>query len=134
MEIFAHLDQQGKVTTWDAKVVDLLEAYQRRSRGEPIIQRDHGPNTKFLFSLACKDVLQLGESGDWPEFLLVRTIAVSATGRINISGVSLTDGRKKKDITSAKEFYQIQSLGLLQKLAPGKITISPSGQIRRSND
>lgn len=134
MEIFAHLDDEGNITKWDAKIVDLLEAYRRKNAREPIVQRDHGPNTKFLFSLFGRDTLQLRNPGDWPEFLVVRSLSSTASGGPYIAGVDINDARMKKDIQAAKEFRQIASAKKLASLNPQKVIVLPNGEIRNAND
>ena len=61
MEIFAVLDEQGKEKKWEAKIVSLMEAAQRVRAEQPVVQRDHGPNTKFKFSLAGGEYLEMDD-------------------------------------------------------------------------
>lgn len=61
MEIYAILDNAKNETKWETKIVSLLEAYRRVSRKEPVIQREFGPNTRFICSLSLNETVQLND-------------------------------------------------------------------------
>ena len=63
MEVVAHLDKNGNETKWEGIIVTLFEAYQRRKNKQPVIQRDHGPDCRFKFSLTKNEFL-LFDPGD----------------------------------------------------------------------
>jgi len=66
MEIVALLDKEGNETKWEGVVVTMFEAYQRKRSKQPIIQRDHGPEKRFKFSLAKDEYIErLNSNGDW---------------------------------------------------------------------
>lgn len=48
----------------DAKVVSTFEAVRRSRAGEPVVERNHGPDTRFVCSLAINDMVQMvGKTG-----------------------------------------------------------------------
>ena len=57
MEVYAELDKDGNEKKWLAVTVPLIEAYARLQNHQPVINRDHGPNTRFKFSLAKNEFL-----------------------------------------------------------------------------
>ena len=57
MEIYAVIDKNGVEKEWRAKVVSTFEAYERKRQKKPVVQRDFGPGTRFLFSLAVNEVV-----------------------------------------------------------------------------
>ena len=65
MEVVEFRNKKGKVE-WDCKMVTMFDAYQRCRRHEPIICRDHGQDTEFVFSLAKDEYIQRKEEdGTW---------------------------------------------------------------------
>lgn len=62
IEVWEARDKKGRVT-WKGRAVTLYEAYQRVKAGQPVVQRDHGPGTKFKFTLAVGDTIELTEGG-----------------------------------------------------------------------
>ena len=57
MEVYAVLDENGVEQEWRSKVVSTFEAYERKRQNKPVVQRDFGPGTRFLFSLAVNEVV-----------------------------------------------------------------------------
>jgi LEA14-like dessication related protein len=47
VEVFAKLDKQGKESAWESIVVSLMEAAERRRKGEPVIAREY-PSSQAL--------------------------------------------------------------------------------------
>lgn len=56
--IYEHISgsKQGK---WDGEVVSLYEAAQRVRRKEPVIQRDLGPDKRFIMSLTINEMVKI---------------------------------------------------------------------------
>ncbi len=66
MEIVAILEEAGNEVKWEGVIVSMFEAYQRKHRHEPIINRDHGPGKRFKFSLAANEYIERKEEdGTW---------------------------------------------------------------------
>ncbi len=69
IEIFETKDKKGR-TVWDANVVSMFEAMQRKKRGEEIIQRKlirdgkEVEDAKFLFSLCKGDIVFMKDIKD----------------------------------------------------------------------
>ena len=85
IEIFETKDKKGR-TVWDANVVSMFEAMQRKKRGEEIIQRKlirdgkEVEGAKFLFSLCKRDIVFMKDSQG--NFKYFRIIAIRASGNI----------------------------------------------------
>ena len=52
MEIVAELDANGNEVRWEGIIVSRFEAMQRHRRNEHLIQTNHLPERRFVFSLA----------------------------------------------------------------------------------
>jgi len=126
MEIYAILDSDGRETKWEADVVTMFEAYRRLKDKEPVIKRDHGPNTRFKWSLALRDAFMFKDQGPYIVYGLSKgkkdNIEITAylhtcTGRKN------AEEEKKRRITSPKD---------LQKIC--KIQVDVLGRISPAND
>lgn len=57
MEVYAILDKDGREIKWVAETVTLFDAYERLVRHQPIVNRDHGPNTVYKFTLYKNEFL-----------------------------------------------------------------------------
>ena len=121
---------------WTGEVVSLLEAVQRRKRGEPVVRRDHGPEKEFLFSLAGGDCIELVDGDGVVELFVVRVISSVTTNGIEyprVSFVSIFDARKKADILSAKD-WQSMLLDPLRRRECRKVMIDPIGSCMPCHD
>jgi len=130
LEVLGLLASDGTIAKWEVTVVTTYEAMQRLRRGQPIIQRHHGPSRVFLLSIAPGDTIRLANPGDWPGLLHVRTVSQSQSGSIEVAGVDLADARKKEDIKKTKQWYRISSISRLQALGPSKTTVLPDGTVQ----
>lgn len=153
IEIVAVLDEEGNETQWEGHVVSTFEAMQRlakekkpgakrnRARTQPsesqtinAVQREHGPNRRFLFSIAPGDTLELRNPGQWPQYIVIRTVSTGQNNTFEVSGVSLTDARKIADLKASKELYRIRSMKNMKSLSPHKVNVLPDGKIIYAND
>ncbi|MBR4833124.1 MAG: type II CRISPR RNA-guided endonuclease Cas9 [Thermoguttaceae bacterium] len=57
MEVYAVLDKNNVVKEWKVNVVSRFDAYERKRQNEPIVCRDFGPGTRFLFTLALNEAI-----------------------------------------------------------------------------
>lgn len=128
LEIFAHLDAQGNEIRWDGRCVSLWEAVQRYRQGLPIVCRDHGPNTRFKFSLACGDYIE------WTtlegEKQILRVVGISHN---NIEFRLPYDARPSTLIKKEKA----RIIGTYPKLfrqEARKVTVSPIGEVFPAGD
>jgi CRISPR-associated endonuclease Csn1 len=130
LEILGVLDRDGRVVTWDAKVVSTYEAMQRLRKKLPIIQLDHGPDRQLLLTICPGDTIRLTNPGTLPELLRVRTVSQSKSGRIEVAGVALSEARKVADAKKAGEWHRIRSMRDLQRLQPSVVTVLPDGTLQ----
>ncbi len=130
MEIFAILDDQGKEIKWDAAVVSTLEAMRRKAKHQPIVNRDHGPSTKFKFSISPGDTFCLNKPKfNMPKLVHIRCVPESQ----QIMFCALNDARKQADIKKAKEWFS-SKVRPFKELEPEKVIISPLGRVWTAND
>ncbi len=126
-EIFAEVDERGKVTGWGCEVVSLLEAVRRKQAHKPIVRREDSEGREFLFSLAPRDVLEIDGQGGKRELVVIR--AVSQEPRI--AYVSVRDARKKSEMEAA---YVRKTPNALFKLNARKVRVSPIGEVTEAHD
>lgn len=142
IEIFEVLDKDGNVKKWEGRVVTLLDAYQRRKRKQPIVDRNWGENRRFKFSLTQGDIVELdvdlGDGRTSRELCLIRGVSFQGGGRLQCTHV--LDARKKKDIPmSATDQERVRILytpyvNSLNRLNCRKVTVTPLGEVYPAND
>lgn len=148
VEIVEVIDKKGK-PKWEMRFVTMLDAYRRQASNQPVVQRDHGPDTTFICSLVNGDAfLWEAEKGN-PEIFRVRTLSAT-DGRIAF--VRNRDARQKGQMQEADKeaskraksqgrgrhkseisFYQ-ESINGLKGKGFQKVTITPLGDVRPVND
>ncbi len=145
IEIFEVLEAQtGKVKTWDAAVVSLLEARQRMLDRLPVVKREHGENTRFICSLCGGDIIQLTNSDGKDYLYRVRKMTHSkASGQIQIAFEPFYEARALEEINKVEKeqglkgedkIYQTLTPGSMMKRNLNKVTIDTLGRVRRAND
>lgn len=109
-------------STWSADVVTMRDAIGRASRGEPVIRRNGGPNSRFLFSLAKEDTVRLqGEKhGIW----VVKKIMAST----QIMLVPQYAARKQNDKSNKRVPFSPRPGGL-RKHSAEKVLVLPIGDV-----
>ena len=127
IEIIETKDKRGN-PTWEGAVVSRHEAMQRKRRGVPVVQRKHGNDKIFVYSLCGGDAVELNGSED-REFYIVRKISGYASGSKVMSFVPLTDARKVKELK-----FLNKTPDPLRKTACRKVIIGPLGEVRYAND
>ena len=128
MEIIEEKDKKGN-PRWTAVVVSRFEAMQRKIRGEPIIQRNHGEGKIFVCSIATGDMALVDLEPTNPN-VLVRVRGISFN---EVSLVRANDARQKKEIVSSGDFIRKTPL-MLQKMNFRKVSVSPIGEVYPAND
>jgi len=130
VEIVETRDEKGN-PRWEGHLVNLFEAYQRHYKERlPVVRRDHGPDKKFLFSLApSESVMVTDEDGDH----LWRVICISQdkSGRVQFEFRLHTDARPMKELRQTKGARIRKSPDALRKLNARKVLVDPLGRIRR---
>lgn len=123
IEIFEDLNT-GK---WDGKVISMYEAYRRKSNKENIINKKHGDNKKFIFSLHCGDIIELNE--DNIKYLFVVRVIAGNNKQIRFSKIE--DARLLKNIPATGNTALPDSL---RQRGCRKLIVSPIGELQYSND
>ena len=131
VEILETTDKKGGVR-WDGVVVSTRDAMHRLRAGEPVVQRDHGPDKRFLFSLAGGEIIELDEPAGGRGLYRVRDITQKQSGYIYVRFVRNTDARMKKNIPRAD--WGDKPLEPLRKMNCRKVIVTPLGEVRRAND
>ena len=62
-EVFSVLDREGQVAHWGYEPCSKEKAVERARRKEPVICRDHGPDTRFEFTISKTDVFEIEQEG-----------------------------------------------------------------------
>jgi CRISPR-associated endonuclease Csn1 len=125
IEIFEYQDSKHR-TKRDGVVVTMFEAVQRSQRGEPVVQRHHGPDKKFLCSLAINEMFLLELDDGSRELHGVQKI--SHDGRVIFRPHTFAGKLSDSD---KPPLIQRKSVGTLSGL---KVTVDPIGRIRLAND
>ena len=135
LEVWAILDDKnGDEKEWRAEVVSKYEAYCRKRDGEPVVRRDFGKNTRFLFSLALNDAFALKND---ERLLIVRGISQEEKNKsIKIEFKEHIDGRSETQIKnegrsglSIKAKYgNFMAKGLV------KLRVDALGNLSRANE
>ncbi|HPU97455.1 MAG TPA: type II CRISPR RNA-guided endonuclease Cas9, partial [Candidatus Hydrogenedentes bacterium] len=128
MEVIEEKDKKGN-PVWKGIVVSRYEAMQRKHRGEPIIQRDHGEGKRFVCSIASGDMFSYREKESGP-ILVGKVRCISDQ---NIEFVSIYDARKQKEIKS-DDGWKKRSINILRTMNFQKVTVSPIGEVYPAND
>lgn len=126
MEVYAVLDKDGRETKWVAETVTLFDAYERLIKHQPIVNRDHGPNTVYKFTLYKNEFLLFTQSNG--EAVLKRVYKLSGQ---RIGWGDHNDARPAAEVTNSKgNAPLINSLrGHVQKVA-----VDFWGDIHPAND
>ncbi len=121
VEIFEVVENGKTVRRGD--VVSMREAMERIRRGEPVVRRHAGPNTRFLFSLCKEDTVRLAgeKAGIW----VVKKIAQK--GQLTL--VQQYDARPE---TERAPFSP--RIGGLRQYSTEKVRILPIGDVVRCHD
>ncbi|MGH9816470.1 MAG: type II CRISPR RNA-guided endonuclease Cas9 [Candidatus Acidiferrales bacterium] len=128
MEIVAELDAKGNESRWDGVPVSLLEAHERRRKGLPVVQRDHGSGLRFKFSLMGGDTIEL-QKGERGGLYVIRTIATN--GQISLARIH--DGRLKKEMQDAGDWWSPKPEGL-REFETRKVLVDVLGKVHPAND
>ena len=147
VEIIETTDKKGR-KRWRGEVVSTLEAARRLRARQAIVERDHGPDEEFKFSLAGGEIIELnstetkeetkkekpGTSKDRGRALyVIRTISITNSGRVTVDFAHINDARKKDDIRKAGDWGR-SDIDPLRRRGCRKMLVTPSGEIRRAND
>ena len=92
MEVYAVKDEKGREKKkWEAKVVNLLEAYERKCNRQSVVCRNLGDEKIFLFSLAKNETFRIGD-----EIFVVKSVSQEDRGYIKVEFTSVNKIEKKR--------------------------------------
>lgn len=129
VEIFECLDKKGE-SYWNGAVVTTMEAMRRLRAGEPIIKRDHGEGRNFRFSLAQGETLSMKDKDSGTVGIYV----VTGISEGEISLLAHTDARPSNILRKTKGARIRPAPDTLRILDAEKVTVGPTGEVRRAND
>ncbi len=143
LEVYALLDEDGDETRWQGRLVSMYEAMARkRARlnggGAEVIQRNHGKGTRFKFSLAPGETIELDEPDRTRRLYLVRSINQEreTNGRRpspRVEFCDLADAREVKHMKAAKRYFK-PSVNSLGERDGRKVVVSPIGEVFPAHD
>lgn len=125
IELYEVRDPRGR-PYWEGKIVSLAEAYERRRRSQPIV--DRSPDG-YLFSLAKNETVELTGDDGTRALHTVRGIAIndSATGAIQLTFLKNSDAR---EISRVPKKGRSSTPDALRQKDCSKVTVLPIGTIR----
>lgn len=135
VEIVAELDARGQEIAWFGVVVSRKEALDRYRRGEPVVQRVHGPQNevRFKFSLMGGDMLEMDNDEGGRNLFVVRTISQFSAGPVLLVFARHNDARKVKEM--AKSGFLVRLVpNTLRKKNPRKVVVDLLGRVYPAND
>jgi CRISPR-associated endonuclease Csn1 len=108
---------------WEGRVVPTFEAVKRLRAGRPVIQRDFGPERRFVMSLSMNESVRIGAGELW------RVQKIDAgNGRVTFR--PHFDARRSNDKSNERTI----SFTKLQPLALRKVAIDPIGRELPTHD
>lgn len=129
--IVARKDAKGRVK-WEDHPVTLLEAVQRKKRGEPIVKREWGRDGAFIMWFCPGDSLQMDdEAGN------VQVFVVKSVSKNNYELRLHADGRMTSDIRKAGKAggrISIKSADAFRLRNASKVIVSPIGEVVLAHD
>lgn len=134
IEIFETVDKKGK-TVWDANVVSMFEAVQRKKKGQEVIQRKlirdgkEVENAKFLFSLCKGDMVYMKDKDGNFDYYVIKGISIFSSGTLLID-IWKHVIAKRPDSRSGNT----RTLGTLQQSEARKIAINVLGEVQIAHD
>ncbi|HUU15868.1 MAG TPA: type II CRISPR RNA-guided endonuclease Cas9 [Sedimentisphaerales bacterium] len=76
IEIFEYKVKQGQ-TKRDGKVITMFEAVHRNRRGESVVQKNYGPHTTFICSLANNDMVMMPNTNGDMDLYRVQKMSIN---------------------------------------------------------
>lgn len=124
-----HRDADGKkwkVGERRGVFVTTMEAARRARRAkEPIVQRDHGPDWRFVMSLCIGDYVVW--HGQKAGILVVGALGGGENWEINLRPLTLADASQREHHVRVRTTNQLAQIG-------EKLTVDPLGQLSSCND
>ena len=121
IEVFEYTDDLRRGTR-DAQVVSTYEAIRRSRTDEPVVQRNHGPQTRFVCSLAINDMVLMKDRGGHEQLYRVQKMSAAKQIYFRHHTAARIDGEESLIRRQATLF------------AGRKVTVDPLGRILQAND
>jgi len=121
VEIFEYTDGDKRGQR-NCEVVTMFEAVRRNRDGEPVVQRNHGPGTRFVCSLAINDMVMMRNTNGEMDLYRVQKMDANKMVRFRHHVAAKID---------KKETYIDKTAHLFVGY---KVTVDPLGRIHRAND
>jgi CRISPR-associated endonuclease Csn1 len=132
MAIVGVLDQDGKVTKWEAHVVTLIEAVLRRKCGEPIVQKDWGEGRRFLFTMRSGDAIQLSLTDfEEPQVCIVNTVSGTQMEAKHSNDARTAAEIRKAGVAGGRMVFSMKKLFGLRA---DRVEVDQLGRIRRCHE
>ena len=106
----------------ESVAVTTFEAVRRSHNREPVVQRDHGPGTRFVCSLAINDMVMMKNKAGEMNLYRVQKMDVNKMVRFRHHTAATID---------KKETYIDKTAHLFEGY---KVTVDPLGRIHPAND
>ena len=131
IEILKTENKKGKVK-YNGVVISTLEATRRAKRKKPIIQRDHGLDKEFVFSLSVNECVMIKlEDGKYHLYRVQKITARKSSQSIQLRPHTYAGGAK--DNMKAPLVFD-KSPNSLMQMDAFKVNISPLGEVNLAND
>lgn len=121
IEIFEYTDDHRRGKR-DAQVVSAYEAVRRSRAGEPVVRRNHGPETRFICSLAINDMVLMKDKGRQEQLYRVQKMSAAKQIYFRHHTAARIDGEESLIRRQATLF------------AGRKVTVDPLGRVLPAND
>lgn len=133
--IFSGRTPRGR-DCWVGKVVNRMDAIERKRMGAPVVQRKlpETPDFDFVFSLMGGDLVEMNDNDGRSNLFVVRVISEASSGAIELCFCRHTDARMIKDMKAAGSWVRIRSVDQLRERACRKVVIDPLGNIAEAHD
>lgn len=129
VELFVTRDEKRR-ETWDSRVVQITEAYERRRAKKPVIARslEENPEAEFLFSISNDDTIEIKE-GDKRKIVRIKKSAENK----QIFYVPVNDAHADADQMKLK-IVSSKYPSTLKALEPRKVVVDLLGRVHPAND
>jgi len=125
--IVAVKDKKGRIK-WEDHPVTLLEAVERKKRGEPIIKRDWGPDAQFVMWFCPGDSIELDDDEHSRRVFVVKSVS-DGDSELRLHN----DARTADEVKKAKQRVRVNG-EKLRKLNARKVIVSPLAEVAPAHD
>jgi len=129
VELFVTRDEKRR-ETWDSRVVQITEAYERRRAKKPVVARvlEENPEAQFLFSISNDDTIEI-KDGDRHKIVRIKKSGENKQiFYVPVNDAHTDADQKRLNIASSK--YP----STLKALEPRKVVIDLLGKVHPAND